>query len=36
MADNPRLSESGLPIEPVYGPDALSGWDPAAKLAEPG
>ncbi|WP_194912084.1 acyl-CoA mutase large subunit family protein [Catenulispora rubra] len=30
------LSESGLPIEPVYGPSALSGWDPAAKLGEPG
>ncbi|MCM2412192.1 methylmalonyl-CoA mutase family protein [Streptomyces sp. RKAG290] len=31
-----RESESGLPIEPVYGPDALDGWDPAAKLGEPG
>ncbi|MFC5909476.1 acyl-CoA mutase large subunit family protein [Streptacidiphilus monticola] len=31
-----RLSESGLPIEPVYGPSALAGWDPAAKLGEPG
>ncbi|MFE3639807.1 methylmalonyl-CoA mutase [Streptomyces sp. NPDC059169] len=31
-----RESESGLPIEPVYGPDALEGWDPAAKLGEPG
>ncbi|GAA1972709.1 acyl-CoA mutase large subunit family protein [Catenulispora subtropica] len=30
------LSESGLPIEPVYGPSALSGWDPAEKLGEPG
>jgi methylmalonyl-CoA mutase N-terminal domain/subunit len=30
------LSESGLPIEPVYGPDALAGWDPAARLGEPG
>ncbi|ACU69709.1 methylmalonyl-CoA mutase, large subunit [Catenulispora acidiphila DSM 44928] len=30
------LSESGLPIEPVYGPSALTGWDPAAKLGEPG
>ena len=30
------LSESGLPIEPVYGPEALSGWDPAAQLGEPG
>ncbi|MEU9880258.1 acyl-CoA mutase large subunit family protein [Streptomyces phaeochromogenes] len=31
-----RESESGLPIEPVYGPDALEGWDPAEKLGEPG
>ncbi|WLQ41114.1 methylmalonyl-CoA mutase family protein [Streptomyces laculatispora] len=31
-----RDSESGLPIEPVYGPDALDGWDPAEKLGEPG
>lgn len=29
-------SESGLPIEPVYGPDSLDGFDPAAKLGEPG
>ncbi|MDT9699963.1 methylmalonyl-CoA mutase family protein [Streptomyces sp. P17] len=29
-------SESGLPIEPVYGPDALRSWDPADKLGEPG
>ncbi|MFG3036906.1 methylmalonyl-CoA mutase [Streptomyces sp. NPDC048330] len=31
-----RESESGLPIEPVYGPDALEGWDPGEKLGEPG
>ncbi|AOR32476.1 methylmalonyl-CoA mutase [Streptomyces fodineus] len=31
-----RESESGLPIEPVYGPQALQGWDPAGKLGEPG
>lgn len=31
-----RESESGLPVEPVYGPDALDGWDPAQKLGEPG
>ena len=30
------LSESGLPIEPVYGPSAQTGWDPSAKLGEPG
>ncbi|MEU0220795.1 methylmalonyl-CoA mutase family protein, partial [Streptomyces sp. NPDC006265] len=31
-----RESESGLPIEPVYGPQALEGWDAAEKLGEPG
>ncbi|MCX4674745.1 methylmalonyl-CoA mutase family protein [Streptomyces sp. NBC_01433] len=31
-----RESESGLPIEPVYGPDALDGWQAAEKLGEPG
>ncbi|MEU6574958.1 methylmalonyl-CoA mutase family protein [Streptomyces sp. NPDC046805] len=31
-----RESESGLPIEPVYGPRDLDGWDPAGKLGEPG
>jgi methylmalonyl-CoA mutase, N-terminal domain len=31
-----RESESGLPIEPVYGPGSLAGFDPASKLGEPG
>ncbi|MEU3980401.1 methylmalonyl-CoA mutase family protein [Streptomyces sp. NPDC026672] len=31
-----RESESGLPVEPVYGPDDLVGWDPAEQLGEPG
>ncbi|GAA1883369.1 acyl-CoA mutase large subunit family protein [Streptantibioticus ferralitis] len=31
-----RLTESGLPIEPVYGPADLAGWDPQEKLGEPG
>ncbi len=31
-----RESESGLPIEPVHGPEALGDWDPAQKLGEPG
>ena len=30
------ISESGLPIETVYGPEALSGWDPATALGNPG
>ncbi|MGA4850832.1 acyl-CoA mutase large subunit family protein [Streptomyces sp. G5(2025)] len=29
-------SESGLPIEPVYGPESLAGWDPEEKLGAPG
>jgi methylmalonyl-CoA mutase N-terminal domain/subunit len=29
-------SESGLPIEPVYGPEALQGFDPGEGLGEPG
>ena len=29
-------TESGLPFRPVYGPDALSGWEPARQLGEPG
>ncbi|WP_326598685.1 acyl-CoA mutase large subunit family protein [Streptomyces sp. NBC_01803] len=31
-----RESESGKPIEPVYGPEALKGWDPREKLGQPG
>jgi methylmalonyl-CoA mutase N-terminal domain/subunit len=29
-------SESGFPVEPVYGPGDLAGFDPAGKLGEPG
>ncbi|QES49784.1 methylmalonyl-CoA mutase [Streptomyces venezuelae] len=29
-------TESGLPLQPVYGPEALTGWDPEVKLGEPG
>ena len=31
-----RESESGLPIEPVYGPGQPAGFDPAEKLGQPG
>jgi methylmalonyl-CoA mutase N-terminal domain/subunit len=31
-----RQSESDRPIEPVYGPDALAGWDPGERLGRPG
>ncbi|HEX3907618.1 MAG TPA: methylmalonyl-CoA mutase family protein [Mycobacteriales bacterium] len=29
-------SESGFPIDPVYAPEALDGWDPAQSLGAPG
>ncbi|WP_327285037.1 MULTISPECIES: methylmalonyl-CoA mutase family protein [unclassified Streptomyces] len=29
-------TESGIPIEPVYGPGDLTAWDPGGKLGEPG
>jgi methylmalonyl-CoA mutase, N-terminal domain len=31
-----HVTESGLPFEPVYGPDALAGWDPDERLGAPG
>jgi len=31
-----RQSESGLPVEPVYGPAQPPGFDPAAELGKPG
>jgi len=31
-----RRTESGLPINPLYGPESLEGWDPAERLGEPG
>ncbi|WP_406199326.1 methylmalonyl-CoA mutase family protein [Kitasatospora sp. NBC_01560] len=36
MAAEPRRTESGLPVEPVYGPGALDGWDPRERLGRPG
>ncbi len=31
-----RLTESGRPIDAVYGPQALAGWDPDTQLGQPG
>jgi methylmalonyl-CoA mutase N-terminal domain/subunit len=31
-----RQTESGLPFQPVYGPDALADFDPVTSLGEPG
>ncbi|MGD0871705.1 MAG: methylmalonyl-CoA mutase family protein [Bryobacteraceae bacterium] len=35
-AERQFTSISGVPIEPLYGPDALNGFDPARDLAAPG
>src|SRR5512139_3216668 len=35
-ADPKTHTESGLPFQPVYGPEALEGFDPAAQLGDPG
>src|SRR5260370_38732971 len=31
-----RESESGLPVEPVYGPGQPEGFDPEVELGQPG
>ncbi len=36
MGDDERLTESGIPIKPVYGPRDLAAFDPATALGEPG
>jgi methylmalonyl-CoA mutase N-terminal domain/subunit len=36
MVEEPRQSESGFPIKPVYSADTLDGWDPAERLGQPG
>ncbi|MEU7063630.1 methylmalonyl-CoA mutase family protein [Streptomyces sp. NPDC046161] len=36
MVRPPARTESGIPIEPVYGPETLADWDPAASLGVPG
>jgi methylmalonyl-CoA mutase N-terminal domain/subunit len=35
-SESVSLSESGLPIHPVYRPADLEGWDAAERLGEPG
>jgi methylmalonyl-CoA mutase, N-terminal domain len=32
----PKTTESGLPFDPVYGPEALKDWDPESQLGRPG
>ncbi|MGW7103479.1 acyl-CoA mutase large subunit family protein [Streptomyces sp. NPDC054838] len=36
MVRPPARTESGIPIDPVYGPEALADWDPAVSLGVPG
>jgi len=36
MSNEGNSTESGLPFDAVYGPDALGDFDPAAQLGEPG
>ncbi|HET6380229.1 MAG TPA: methylmalonyl-CoA mutase family protein [candidate division Zixibacteria bacterium] len=35
-APRPHRSSSGIEIDPCYGPEALAGFDPQAKLGRPG
>jgi methylmalonyl-CoA mutase, N-terminal domain len=34
--EDERLTDSGIPVETVYRPDDLAGFDPASALGEPG
>jgi methylmalonyl-CoA mutase N-terminal domain/subunit len=34
--DEPRITDSGIEIDPVYGPQHLDGFDPARDLGDPG
>src|ERR671911_1408492 len=36
MTDEGARTESGLPFAPVFGPEALDGWDPHQRLGRPG
>ncbi len=36
MAEEPRLTDSGIEIRPVYGPGDLDGFDPDRDLGRPG
>jgi len=36
MVQPGSYTESGLPMEPVYGPGSPAGWDAAERLGEPG
>jgi methylmalonyl-CoA mutase N-terminal domain/subunit len=34
--ENQRFTDSGIEIQPVYGPTDLDGWDPGSQLGAPG
>ena len=36
MVSSERRTDSGIVVEPVYGPEQLKGWDPATQLGAPG
>jgi methylmalonyl-CoA mutase N-terminal domain/subunit len=36
MANDPRRTDSGIEIKPVYDARDLEGWDPDAQLGDPG
>jgi methylmalonyl-CoA mutase N-terminal domain/subunit len=36
MATSERRTDSGIVIQPVYGPDSQSDWDPSTQLGAPG
>jgi len=34
--EQPRITDSGIEVRAVYGPEDLTGWDPETQLGEPG
>jgi methylmalonyl-CoA mutase N-terminal domain/subunit len=36
MADDRRLTDSGIEIKGLYGPEDLDGWDYTERLGDPG
>jgi methylmalonyl-CoA mutase N-terminal domain/subunit len=36
MTEDQRETDSGIELRPIYGSDALDGWDPETQLGEPG
>src|SRR4249920_1288 len=36
MSDEPHVTDSGVELRSVYGPEDLGDWDPVARLGDPG